>query len=404
LQEIFPETHEQVAEIVKSASAGARPLAIEGRGSKRGWGRPVVSDTRLSLSRLKGIISYEPDELVLTAFAGTPIADIETALSERQQHLAFEPARLGHLWNSSGGAGTLGGVLACNLSGPRRPSAGAARDHFLGFRAVNGAGQEFKAGGKVVKNVTGYDVSKLMAGSFGTLAVMTEVTVKVLPAPQKQRTGLFGFEDLSSAHHFLIKAQQGEHGIDGAAIVPAPSLDRIRISRTSGLGPFVVACRMSGTGVSVEARWSALKKTVSVASEELHTANSMEFWMALRDAGIFALGSDWQIWRLTVPPSEGADHLKRMLEICGKAEWFMDWGGGLIWLALPEEAGIAAAEIRRQIPPGQGDAILLRASLDFRAANDPIMISPDVKALALRVKQAFDPQGILNPGRLHRDW
>ena len=185
-----PETAEQVLDAVKWAAASKSPLAVKGQGSKEGFGRAVEADCRLDLSGLTGIGCYEPNELFMTAGAATTLAEIEAALRQNNQQMAFEPADLGILLGGEGDAGTIGGAIACNLAGPRRIKAGASRDHFLGFNAVSGRGETFKSGGTVVKNVTGFDLSKLIAGSFGTLAVMTEVTFKVLPAPEKTRTVL----------------------------------------------------------------------------------------------------------------------------------------------------------------------------------------------------------------------
>src|SRR5438045_4268573 len=181
---LTPTDIDELREAVAEALAAEEPLEVVGGGSKRRLGRPLQTAHTLELSRLSGIRDYAPSELVLTAGAATPLAEIERALSEHNQMLAFEPPGWGGLLGVEDAAPTLGGILACNLSGPRRIKAGAARDHFLGFSAVSGRGEIFKAGGKVVKNVTGYDLPKLMAGSYGTLAALEEATVKVLPQPE----------------------------------------------------------------------------------------------------------------------------------------------------------------------------------------------------------------------------
>ncbi len=231
MQRIQPESTQDIVDTVRSHAEARRPLAIEGSGSKSGLGRPVDAEALLSVRGLSGITSYQPDELVLTAWSGTPMREIWDALAEKRQHLAFEPAASA-LYGSGNEAGTLGGVLASNLSGPRRPSAGAARDHFLGFTAVNGLGEEFKAGGKVVKNVTGYDLPKLLAGSMGTLAVLLEVTVKVLPAPEKQRTVIVPVPDVATGHRCLT-AQLRRGVRDRRRRVPA-GRGRRALERRSG--------------------------------------------------------------------------------------------------------------------------------------------------------------------------
>jgi glycolate oxidase FAD binding subunit len=183
-----PATAEETLNIVRWAAGEETPLEIVGHGSKRGIGRPSQAEHVLDLSQLSGVTLYEPEELVLSARAGTPLAEIEALLERHNQQLAFEPMDYGPLLGGEPGRGTIGGVLGANLSGPRRIKAGAARDHVLGVNAVSGRGEAFKSGGRVVKNVTGYDLSKGLAGSWGTLAVVTDVTFKVLPAAETERT------------------------------------------------------------------------------------------------------------------------------------------------------------------------------------------------------------------------
>src|SRR5512143_127705 len=225
-QTMRPETPEQVADAVQAAIVDGRPLELTGGGSKRAFGRPCEADARLDLSALAGVVLYEPEELVLTAKPGTPLAQIEAVLAERRQYLAFEPADLGPLLDGGGRSrsnirGTLGGAIACNLAGPRRIKAGAARDHVLGFHAVSGRGERFKAGGRVVKNVTGFDLSKLIAGSFGTLAVMTELTVRALPAPEETRTVVvLGLDDAAGVRE-MAAALSSQFDVSGAAHLPA---------------------------------------------------------------------------------------------------------------------------------------------------------------------------------------
>src|SRR5947209_6226994 len=184
-----PSDAKAVEQAVQWALSDGKTLEIVGGGSKRGVGRPSQTDVTLDLSALTGVTLYEPEELVLSARAGTPLAEIEALLAAHGQQLAFEPMDCGAILGSAAAA-SIGGTLSANLSGPRRMKAGAARDHFLGFAAVSGRGESFKSGGRVVKNVTGYDLCKLMAGSWGTLAVLTDVTLKTLPQPETEETVL----------------------------------------------------------------------------------------------------------------------------------------------------------------------------------------------------------------------
>lgn len=398
---LAPEHAGQVAEAVAWAVSAGEPLEVIGRGSKRALGRPVQAGHSLDLRRLDGITLYEPEELVLSVRAGTPLASIEAALDEQRQMLAFEPPDLGPLLGGAAGAASLGGVLACNLAGPRRVKAGAARDHFLGVTAVSGRGETFKAGGRVVKNVTGYDLCKLLAGAYGTLAVMTEVTVKVLPRPQKTKTVLlFGLDD-AIAGEAMRRALGSPHEVSGAAHLPATQAAKSAVAYVSGAGGAVTALRVEGPGPSVEYRCAALRRELGdlAPTEELRSQNSLVFWRELRDVQPF-VDQNTAVWRISVAPTAGPS----VVAAIGKGEAFYDWGGGLIWLSLPlngaDDAG--AAEVRAAVAAaGGGHATLIRAPLELRAAV-PVFQPQDVAIAALtrRVKEGFDPRGILNPGRM----
>src|SRR5512138_595185 len=397
-----PESAAQVAEAVAWAAAAGEPLEVVGRGSKRALGRPVQAGHGLDLARLDGITLYEPEELVLSARAGTPLAAIEAALDEQRQMLAFEPPDLGPLLGGAAGAGSLGGVLACNLAGPRRVKAGAARDHFLGVTAVSGRGETFKSGGRVVKNVTGYDLCKLLAGAYGTLAVMTDVAVKVLPRPEKTYTVLlFGLDD-AAAGEAMRQALGSPHEVSGAAHLPAAQAAKSAVAYVAGAGGAVTALRVEGPGPSVEYRCAALRRELADLgpTDELHSQNSIAFWRELRDVRSFAGDQRTAVWRLSVAPTAGPSVVTGI----GEGEAFYDWGGGLIWLSLPlngaNDAG--AAQVRAAVAAaGGGHATLIRAPLELRAAV-PVFQPQDAATAALtrRVKEGFDPRGILNPGHM----
>ena len=415
------ETGEQVAEAVAWAAAEKAPLEVVGRGSKRGLGRPVQAGHGLDLSGLTGITLYEPDELVLSARAGTPLAEIEAALAEKGQLLAFEPGDLGPLLGAEPGAGSIGGMLACNLSGSRRIKAGAARDHFLGFQAVSGRGEAFRSGGRVMKNVTGYDLCKLLAGSYGTLAVMTEVTVKVLPAPEKTRSLLiFGLDD-SRALLAMTRALASSHEVSGAAHLPAELAADSEVgylAEAGAAGQAVTALRLEGPGPSVEFRCRALGRALADLGpqEELHGRNSRLFWRELRDVAPFVRRPGRPVWRLSVPPQAGPAVAARLAEAPGGLCYF-DWGGGLIWLAPPEgpepggpepggpePEGSEAADtaVRRAVAGAGGHATLIRAPEAVRAATPVFQPQdPAMAALTERIKDGFDPHRVLNPGRMY---
>jgi glycolate oxidase FAD binding subunit len=398
VQRIQAESTQDIVDIVRSHAEAHRPLAIEGSGSKSGLGRPADAETLLSVRGLSGITSYQPDELVLTAWSGTPMREIWDALAEKRQQLAFEPAASA-LYGSGNEAGTIGGVLATNLSGPRRPSAGAARDHFLGFSAVNGLGEEFKAGGKVVKNVTGYDLPKLLAGSMGTLAVLLEVTVKVLPAPEKQRTVIVPVPDVATGHYCLTAQLQEAFEIDGAAFLPAAVAARSSVDLVRAPGSALAAMRLTGSPVSVGDRCSALRAAVSLPSEELHSMRSQALWAEINEVAPLLPAAASALWRLSVPPASGA----KIATALGQGEdWLMDWGGGRLWIARQDASAEDAGIIRTVAATAGGHATLVRGPDVLRRAIDVFPMEAPL-ALLKRTKAAFDPHGILNPGRMYRD-
>ena len=399
-----PETAEQVLDAVKWAAASESPLAVKGQGSKEGFGRAVEADCWLDLSGLTGIGCYEPNELFMTAGAATTLAEIEAALRQNNQQMAFEPADLGILLGGEGDAGTIGGAIACNLAGPRRIKAGAARDHFLGFNAVSGRGETFKSGGTVVKNVTGFDLSKLIAGSFGTLAVMTEVTFKVLPAPEKTRTVLvLGLSD-QDAMKAMAKALGSSHEVSGAAHLPEAAAKGSKVSHVAGTGRSVTAFRVEGPGPSVEHRCRALTALLGggASVEELHSENSALLWREICDVRLLDGdgGNGRQIWRLSVPPMNGAGVAEQLTAGTG-ASVFYDWGGGLIWLTMDATPDAGHETVRRAVEAAGGHATLVRAGADVR--NRVPVFEPQTGALreiTARIKEGFDPKGILNPGRM----
>ena len=394
----------EVLEAVQWAVAAGRPLEVLGRGSKRAFGRPAGAGVGLDLSGLSGIGRYEPNELYMTAGAATPVAEIEAALRQNNQQMAFEPVDLGRLLGTGEDGGTIGGAIACNLAGPRRIKVGAARDHFLGFHAVSGRGEVFKSGGTVVKNVTGFDLSKLLAGSFGTLAVMTEVTFKVLPAPEKTRTVLaLGLAD-PDAVGVLSKALGSAHEVSAAAHLPAAAAKRSKVPYVANTGRAVTAMRVEGPGPSVEHRCRALRELLKGKAdlEELHSENSATLWREVRDVALLADGTadSRQVWRLSVPPTAGARLATALAgELAGEA--FYDWGGGLVWLSIPARPDAGHVLVRAAVAAA-GHATLVRAGADVRV-RVPVFQPPEARLMTLtaRVKEAFDPQGVLNPGRMY---
>jgi glycolate oxidase FAD binding subunit len=394
-----PGSETELVDLVADAAAHKTPLDVCGNATLAGWGRLETPGRRVSLSGLSGIIDYAPTELVLTAWAGTPMVEIEAALAAHRQHLGFEPADLGPLYGKRQGGQTLGGILGANLSGPRRPFAGAARDFFLGFRAVNGRGELFKAGGKVVKNVTGYDLPKLMAGSFGTLAVLSEITIKVVPAPETSATLLAFGLDAEAANAKMTGALASNAGVSGAAFLPETLAARSTIASVRQAGASVTALRLEGLESSVSYRLEALRRLVAGATLDLAEADSRSLWREIRDVAAFLNDPRDAVWRLSVPPDSGGSIARQLSERIPSASVLLDWGGGRIWLAAqPDDKEIApalAASCRKG-----GHATLMRGPANLRDRDDVFALEAPLELL-LRVRAAFDPLRLFNRGRLH---
>ena len=381
---IKPRDGKELRQAVEWALNEGATLDVRGSGSKLALGKPMRCDQVLDVSGLSGVVDYAPEELVVTLRAGTPLREIEALLAQRNQMLAFEPPDLGPLLGREAGEGTLVGTIMGNFAGPRRLSSGAARDHLLGFSGVNGRGESFKSGGRVMKNVTGYDLSKLLAGSWGTLAVLDEVSVKVLPAPDQTRTlFLHGLDDVEAVKA-MCAAMGSPHEVSGAAHVPG---------RT--------ALRVEGIAPSVEARLQGLHELLAgtgARMEEQGTLESRAFWREVRDAVPLGASASDVVWRVSCAPTDGPALVARVKSARPGAKAFYDWSGGLIWLALPASADADQGLVRDGL---RGHATLIRAPEATRAAI-PIFqpLSPALAALSARVKESFDPKGIFNPGRM----
>lgn len=392
-----PRDAKDVEDAVVWALSEGKTLEIAGQGSKRGIGRPSQSDITLDLSGLSGVTLYEPEELVLSARAGTPIAEIERLVADKNQELAFEPMDCGPLFDRASGEGTIGGVLAANLSGPRRIKAGAARDHFLGFSAVSGRGETFKSGGRVVKNVTGYDLPKLMAGSFGTLGVMTDVTLKTLPRAETEATLLLQGLDDRNAAQAMADAMGSSCEVSGAAHLPAPALGTLQ-----GMfgGRPVTLLRLEGVAPSVSHRRDVLAAVLKPygTADTLGAQSSRTVWRAVRDVLPFA-GDERPVWCVSTAPMNGAAIAAAAAAADGVC--LFDWAGGLVWIALPVSEDAGSAVIRAAVAEAGGHATLIRAPAAIRAKVAVFDPQTDgVAALTRRVKDSFDPKGILNPGRM----
>ncbi len=374
---LSPTSELQLAEAV----AAGGPFEVRGQGSKAVLGRPLAELPVLSLRAFDALEIYEPEELIFEAGAAMPLAGVQKLLAAKEQMLAFEPPDFSKLLGSRS-SGTLGGLLATGLAGSRRIKAGSVRDHVLGLRGVTGRGEIFNAGARVVKNVTGYDMPKLMAGSWGTLAALTRVTFKVAPAPETEATLAIPSASDADAVAAMAAALQSPCDVSGAAHVP-------------GQGTFL---RLEGIAVSVKARRDALARLLAMKSETIAAATSRKLWREISNATVLPFAANSIIWRVSVPPSDGADYLRRVTEKV-EARHFLDWGGGLVWLAVAPSPDAGAAAVRGALK--QGHAMLFRAPPDLRRIVPVFQPQPDaLAALSMRVKAALDPLDKLNPGRM----
>jgi glycolate oxidase FAD binding subunit len=398
-----------VEQVVRGALASEQPLEIIGHGSKRLIGQPTATNALLDLSALDAVKAYEPNELIITVEAGAPLADVLSLIDSKNQQFAFEPVNTSRLLGTPD-IGTIGGMIGAGLAGPRRIKAGGARDHLLGAHAVSGFGDSFKAGGKVVKNVTGYDLCKLLAGSWGTLAVMTEVTIKVMPRPESERTlALRGLDDVT-ANRAMTAALGSPFDVSGAAHLPNSAF---RAAAEGGLGDpgspqqAVTLLRLEGITAPAVHRAAALAKVLAPfgTAEILQDLASGAIWSSVRDVEPFAAGGAlgaWPVWRIVCPPASGGGLGQALARDTG-GDVIYDWGGGLIWAALPPKPEAQAALLRARVNAVGGHATLIRASEQIRRNVE--VFHPQTSGLAdlsERVRHSFDPKNILNRGRMIR--
>ncbi len=390
-----PTTAQELEAAVKWAAAERTPLEVIGSGSKRNWGRAVQSAHTLRTDGITGIIDYEPAELVLTVKAGTALQEVEALLKEHNQELPFEPANLSSVLGTPAQAGTIGGVLATNLSGPRRLKAGAARDHVLGLEAVSGRGEIFKAGGRVVKNVTGYDLARGFCSSWGTLAVAASFSIKVLPRAAKECTLVLLGLTPQEASEAMSEAMGSSAEVSSAAHLPQGFCS---LSQEHAM----TLLRLEGIPVSIEYRLEKLRSILKrfPSQDLIEGETSHKTWANLRDLIGFA-GSDKPLWKISVSPTAGHQVIAE-LEKQFAIRWMMDWAGGLVWVEM--QGGEPHDVPLRQIiaENGGGHATLLRASAEIRASINVFQPQAEtLMGLSKRLKAQFDPHNILNPGRMY---
>ena len=391
---------DDAAAMIKDAQQNKHRLEVRGLGTKTALGNQPNYNDCLDTSAMQGIIDYQPEELVLTVRAGTELSVIEAELEKANQMLPFEPADLSGILASKS-AGTIGGVLATNLSGPRRLTAGAARDFLLGFNAVSGRGERFKSGGRVMKNVTGYDLSKLICGSYGTLAVIDEVNIKTLPRPETSLSLLYGCDDMTAAVSHIAAIFASPHEPGAAAILPQSIA---AIAGADIAAAMIVVIRLEGIAASVEDRAAHLRHmgqhSVGRILGTLSQVESTALWARIRDVDLLAHASE-AIWKLSCAPAT-APAIVATMEKSFETAFFADWAGGLLWFAGPSgvEFGTALRAVRKAHGGGHAQLLCGHARSKNRV---PVFqpLPPAQASLTKRVKAAFDPLGVLNFGRMH---
>ncbi|MGE0765919.1 MAG: FAD-binding protein [Hyphomicrobiaceae bacterium] len=399
-----PATEWELQRLLAEASKSDTPVEVAGAGSKREVGRPTNSAALLTTNSLTGIRLYEPTELVMSARGGTPLARIEADLASQGQILAFEPVDLAPVVGYEPGHATIGSVFATNISGARRVMSGAARDHLLGVSAVTGQGTPFRSGGRVMKNVTGLDLARTIAGSWGTLAVISEVTFKVMPRPEETATLLmFGLED-GIAIEALTTATASPFEVSGAVHLQEALAARLWHAEIKGERRAVTAIRLENFAASIAYRVERLRQELKPFGDlfVLGHEGSIAFWDELRQLSVLQ-GTTAPLWRISTAPKAGPKVVRAISTFMTCHAWY-DWAGGLVWAEVLPTSDAGAADIRRVIATHGGHATLIRAEPAVRASIDVFQpLEPGLKKMSARLKSVFDPAHILNRGRMHAD-
>tara|TARA_Y100000590_G_scaffold292941_1_gene329927 strand:+ start:185 stop:1462 length:1278 start_codon:yes stop_codon:yes gene_type:complete len=405
---IYPKTEKEVSDIVKKFYKSNDPIEVIGSGSKREIGKPLQCSKTVNLSKLDGIIEYFPEELYIKVKAGTKINDIQNELKKNKQQLAFEPIDFGYLFLGKTNYGTAAGHVACNISGPRRLKVGSIRDHILGFKGVNGRGEIIKSGGTVVKNVTGYDLSKLICGSFGTLTILTEITFKVLPAPEESKTLVIHGFDLNLATNYLERAVSSSCDISGASFLPSRPICtkcQMDIEKTFKLndlkysGSFT-SIRLEGSKNSIDNRLKKLIKDLKIEKFKISILESHQseiFWKTIKNLEFFSSSKN-NIIRIVIPPSEST---KLLYQLPSNYKYFLDWGGALIWMEACDLTEPKFESIRKKVIKVGGYISMIKYSDHLPYVEDVFTINSVRFNISQNIKKSFDPKRIFNPNKMY---
>ena len=404
----YPQNEREVATLIRKFYKSNIPIELIGSGSKRKIGKTLQCAKTLNLSKLNGIIEYLPEELYIKVKAGTSIKAIEQELKKNNQQLVFEPIDFGYFLNGESDYGTAAGQVACNISGSRRFKVGSIRDHVLGFRGVNGRGEIIKSGGVVVKNVTGYDLSKLICGSYGTLVALTEITFKVLPLPEESKTLVINNQKIEKAVHFLDKSISSSNDISGAVFFPDRPMisgSSMNIENTFKLNDLkqegsITAIRIEGSKNSIDHRIENLINELEIINLNvsiLEVHQSEVFWNKVKTLEFFS-NSKNSIIRIVIPPSECVNLI---YQFSSKFKYYLDWGGALMWLEVFELSEEMFESIRKKVVNRGGYVTMIKNSNYLPYVEDVFTISSERFNISQNIKKSFDPKRILNSGKMY---
>ena len=395
-----PDNEKDLQEIIKYCFKKNLPIEIIGRGTKNQIGKRLQCAKTLDMSNISGIIDYKPEELYITVKAGTPILTIQNELKKNNQHLAFEPVNFSELFKKDSNEGTIGGTLSCNFSGSRRFKVGSARDHILGFKGFNGKGEKIKSGGTVVKNVTGYDLSKLITGSFGTLLVLSEITLKVLPLQTDTKTIVVSGLSLEHALGILGSAISSSNDPSGAVVYPDSLRNNFVFNDLTHPGS-ITAIRVEGSKTSTEQRINNLIQDLSLLDKNVTVIDSIQseiFWEDTRSIKVFSKNQK-NILRAVVPPSETINLINRLKSF--HPTYFIDWGGSLIWIELDYLSNQKIDQIRKRILVADGYLTVIKSPENIKSSSELFTIDPIKFKISQNIKKSFDPKRIFNPGKMY---
>jgi len=405
----YPKDEAEVSNLIKEFHKKNLPTEIIGTNSKSFIGNKTQTSNKISLSKLSGIIDYFPEELYIKVKAGTPLEDVEKALEKNNQELAFEPIDFGFIENGKSNKGTVAGCLSCNYAGSRRFKVGSVRDHVLGFQGINGKGDIIKSGGTVVKNVTGYDLSKLVTGSFGTLSVLTEITLKVLPKKSFSNTVVIDVKDNKTIYDLFDKIAGSSSEVSGATFIPEEPKDenylknRDKIFKFNDLdfkGPFL-AFRVEGDKVSINEKIKSLTKELQLNTFNtflLDTYQSEPFWKKINNLELFETTKN-NLMRIVIEPSNGS---KMMKYLGNKFKYYIDWCGSLFWVEVPAKKNVKIKEIKKTTKEFGGYLTIIKTSADYDYEESIFTIDDVRLIISKKIKESFDPKRILNPGKMYR--